>query len=146
MSDILGMLIGKKLTPEEQAKKWRSTIKTQERELDKTIRSIDAEIGRTKKLIKESAKRNDIGSCRILAKEIVKSGKARDKIITSKAQLNSLVMQMQQQIALIKVTGALQKSTDVMKLVNKLVRLPEIASTMQSLSMEMMKVRNALYF
>jgi charged multivesicular body protein 3 len=38
-----------------------------------------------------------------------------------------------------KVTGALQKSTDVMKLVNRLMKLPEINQTMQSLSMEMMK-------
>ena len=37
------------------------------------------------------------------------------------------------------MTGALQKSTDVMKLVNKLMKLPEINQTMQSMSMEMMK-------
>jgi charged multivesicular body protein 3 len=42
-------------------------------------------------------------------------------------------------LATMKVAGNLQKSTDVMKLVNGLVKLPQIASTMQELQKEMMK-------
>jgi charged multivesicular body protein 3 len=140
MSQLVEMIIGKKLTPEEQVKKWRSSIRAQERELDKTIRSIDQEQVKAKKLIKQAAKRNDMKSCQVLAKEIVKSGRAKDRIITSKAQLNSLVMNMQQQLAVVKVTGALEKSTEVMKLVNKLCRLPELSQNMQEMSKEMMKV------
>ena len=98
MSQVLEMIIGKKLTPEEQVKKWRSSIRAQERDLDKTIRSIDTEEQKAKKLLKQAAKRNDKTSCNILAKEIVASRKARDRIYTSKAQLNSLVMSMQQQL------------------------------------------------
>ncbi len=98
MSHLLDMIIGKKLTPEEQVKKWRSSIRAQERELDKTIRSIDTEELKAKKLLKQAAKRNDKKSCTILAKEIIASRKARERIYTSKAQLNSLVMSMQQQL------------------------------------------------
>jgi charged multivesicular body protein 3 len=80
---------------------------------------------------------------------VVASNKAKNRIITSKAQLNSLVMNMQQQLglsapsnlAVAKVTGALEKSTDCMRIVNKLMKLPEISQTMQTMSMEMMKVR-----
>lgn len=39
-----------------------------------------------------------------------------------------------------KVTGALQKSTEIMKLSNQLVRLPQISQTMREMSMEMTKV------
>jgi charged multivesicular body protein 3 len=140
MSQLVEMIIGKKLTPEEQVKKWRSSIRAQERELDKTIRSIEQEQQKAKKLIKQAAKRNDMKSCQILAKEVVKSRKAKDRIVTSKAQLNSLVMNMQQQLAVIKVTGALEKSTVVMKMVNTLVKLPELSKNMQEMSKEMMKV------
>jgi charged multivesicular body protein 3 len=98
MSNLVDMIIGKRLTPEEQVKKWRATIRTQERELDKTIRQIDQEQQKAKKMIKQAAKRNDLQSCKILAKEVVNSNKAKNRIITSKAQLNSLVMQMQQQL------------------------------------------------
>ncbi|KAJ3276810.1 Charged multivesicular body protein 3 [Terramyces sp. JEL0728] len=139
MSAIVEMLIGKKLTPEEQVKKWRQSIRAQERELDKSVRNIEKEQQNAKKLIKQAAKRNDLASCRILAKEVVASKKAIDRIITSKAQLGSLGMSMQQQLAVIKVTGALEKSTQVMKVVNTLMKLPEISQTMTEMSKEMMK-------
>lgn len=41
---------------------------------------------------------------------------------------------------MLKVTGSLQKSTEIMKLSNELVKLPELSATMRQMSMEMMKV------
>jgi charged multivesicular body protein 3 len=42
---------------------------------------------------------------------------------------------------MVKVTGSLQKSTEIMKLSNALIKLPQISRTMRELSMEMTKVR-----
>lgn len=42
--------------------------------------------------------------------------------------------------AVLRVAGALQKSTDVMKAMQSLVKIPEIQGTMRELSKEMMKV------
>lgn len=42
---------------------------------------------------------------------------------------------------MMKVTGALQKSTEIMKLSNNLIRIPQISATMREMSMEMTKVR-----
>ena len=42
-------------------------------------------------------------------------------------------------LAVVKVTGALQKSTEVMKIVNRLIQLPQISNNMMELSKEMMK-------
>jgi hypothetical protein len=41
---------------------------------------------------------------------------------------------------MIKVTGSLQKSTEIMKLSSALVKLPQISQSMREMSMEMMKV------
>ncbi|KNC97170.1 ESCRT-III subunit protein VPS24 [Spizellomyces punctatus DAOM BR117] len=139
MASVMQMLIGKRLSPEEQVKKWRQTVRAQERELEKSMRGIDAEEAKVKRALKQAAKRNDTTSCKLLAKEIVRSRKARDRLYTSKAQLNSLTMHMQQQLATMKISGTLQKSTDVMKLVNNLVKLPEISSIMSEMGAEMMK-------
>ena len=98
MSSLLDAIIGKRLTPEEMVKKWRASIRSQERELDKSIRGIQKEELKAKQLLKQSAKRNDQTSCKLLAKEIVASRKATNRIYTSKAQLNSLIMCMQQQL------------------------------------------------
>lgn len=43
-------------------------------------------------------------------------------------------------VAVVRVAGALQKSTDVMKAMQSLVKVPEIQATMRDLSKEMMKV------
>jgi charged multivesicular body protein 3 len=139
MSQILEMLVGKKLTPEEQVRKWKSSLRKEERELDKTVRKIDQEEVKTKKFIKDAAKRGDSKSCKMLASEIIKARKQKEKLMISKAQLSSLGMQMQQQLSVAKVTGVLQKSTETMKVVNKLMRLPEINNTMRDMSVEMMK-------
>eukprot|EP00842_Homolaphlyctis_polyrhiza_P004909 jgi/Hompol1/5419/HPOL_004416-RA len=98
MSQILDMIVGKKLTPEDLVKKWRQNIRTQQRELDKSIRGIETEELKAKRMLKDCAKRNDTASCKTLAKEIVRSRKAKDRMHTSKAQMNSLLMSMQQQL------------------------------------------------
>jgi charged multivesicular body protein 3 len=42
-------------------------------------------------------------------------------------------------IAMVKVTGSLQRSTEIMKLSNQLIKLPQINAVMREMSMEMTK-------
>lgn len=43
---------------------------------------------------------------------------------------------------MLRMSGALAKSTDVLKTMNQLVRVPEIQATMRELSKEMTKVQS----
>jgi charged multivesicular body protein 3 len=135
----LQRIFGRQLSTDEMVKKWRQSLRTQERALDKQIRGIEQEELKVKRSLKEAAKKGDKTICTMLAKEIVRSRKAKDRIHTSKAQLNSVGMQLQQQAAQLKIAGTLQKSTQIMKAVNRLAKLPEISQTMQEMQMEMMK-------
>lgn len=137
--NALQQIFGKGPTPEELVRKWRQSIRTQERTLDRQIRSIEMEEGKVKKALKQAANKGDKRACQHLAKELLHSRKHKDRLHTSKAQLNSIAMQMQNQLATIKVAGSLQKSTAVIKTVNQLVKLPEISVAMQEMSAEMMK-------
>ena len=56
--------------------------------------------------------------------------------------ISNIIVSLYSSQAVLKVSGALQKSTDIMKMVNQLARLPEISAAMQELSMEMTKVDN----
>lgn len=103
------------------------------------MRGIDSEEIKTKRLIKQAAKRGDKSSCFLLSKEIIRARKAKDRIITSKATLNSLVLSIQQQIATAKVASTLGASAEIMKLVNSLTKIPETAQVMQELQKEMIK-------
>lgn len=92
-----------------------------------------------KRTLKEAAKKNDKDACMVLAKEILHARKAITKIYTSKAHLNSVMLQMKNQMATLRVAGSLSKSTEVMQAMQSLIRVPEVAQTMQAMSKEMMK-------
>lgn len=53
---------------------------------------------KVKKSIRDAAKKGQTDVCKILAKELVHSKKAVSKLYASKAQMNSVVMQMQNQL------------------------------------------------
>ncbi|RKP09841.1 Snf7 family, partial [Thamnocephalis sphaerospora] len=125
--------------PEEQVREWRQSIRAQERQLERQLRGIEAEEVKVKRSIKQAAKRGDMQSSRQLARELVRSRQQKTRIHTSKAQLNSINMQLQHQLAMVKMSGTLKQSTDVMKAVNRLVRIPELSAQMQQMSMEMLK-------
>lgn len=43
-------------------------------------------------------------------------------------------------LAILRMAGSLQKSTEVMQTMHNLIKVPEVAATMRDLSKEMMKV------
>jgi charged multivesicular body protein 3 len=49
-------------------------------------------------------------------------------------------------VAMVKVTGAFQKSSEIMKATSQLIKLPQFSATMREMSMEMMKVCLSLPF
>ena len=57
----------------------------------------------------------------------------------SKAEINSITMQMKQQVAQMKMAGCMKTSTDVMKSMQNLIRIPELQKVTQDLSKEMVK-------
>ena len=84
----------------------------------------------------------DIGDadvCKVLAKELVNSKKAIARIRTGQAQINSIQLQLKAQAGNLKVSGAIQKSTEVLSRMNNLTKITEISSIMQELSRELMK-------
>ncbi|CAL1285133.1 unnamed protein product [Larinioides sclopetarius] len=125
--------------PKEQVREWTSKLRKEQFQLDRQIRAIKREEDKVKKSLKDAAKRGDTDVCKILAKEVIRARKAINRIHTSKAQINSIQMSMNHQLATLRVAGALEKSTDVMKGMEKLVKIPEISRTMQEMSKEMMK-------
>lgn len=61
------------------------------------------------------------------------------RLATSKAQLQSVQMQINEAFSVRKIEGSIKTSTGIMKDVNSLVRLPELTGTMRELSQELIK-------
>ncbi|KAF9485305.1 vacuolar sorting protein VPS24 [Pholiota conissans] len=126
-------------TPEERIRAWQAKLRSESRQLDREMRQLDAATAKARQSVKQLAIKGDVKSARILAKEVVRSNKQKDRLSVSKARLGSIGTQLSQQMAMIKVTGSLQKSTEIMKLSNALVKLPQISQSMREMSMEMTK-------
>lgn len=77
---------------------WTHKIRKEGNQLDRQIRSIQREEEKVKRSLKQAAQKGDRDTCIILAKEIVNARKAINRIYTSKAHLNSVQMQMKNQL------------------------------------------------
>jgi len=126
-------------TPEEKVRAWQTKLRAESRQLDREMRQLDIATNKARTSVKQLATKGDIKSARILAREVVRSDKQKDRLSVSKARLGSIGTQLSQQMAMVKVTGSLQKSTEIMKLSNALIKLPQISQSMREMSMEMTK-------
>ncbi|XP_070776141.1 charged multivesicular body protein 3 isoform X1 [Enoplosus armatus] len=118
---------------------WSGKIRKEMRVIDRQIRDIQREEEKVKRSIKDAAKKGQKDVCVVLAKEMIQSKRAVTKLYASKAHMNSVQLSMKNQQAVLRVAGSLQKSTEVMKAMQNLVKIPEIQATMRDLSKEMMK-------
>ncbi|KAK4046990.1 Vacuolar protein-sorting-associated protein 24 [Microbotryomycetes sp. JL201] len=126
-------------TPEERVKQWQRQLKQQSRMLDREIRQLDTANSKVKQDVKRLALKGDTKNAKLLARELVRSNRQKDRLHTSQARVNSINMQLSHQLATLKITGSLQKSAEIMKLSNQLVSVPQLSATMRNMSEEMMK-------
>ncbi|XAR60020.1 hypothetical protein NMG60_11033243 [Bertholletia excelsa] len=128
-----------KPNPQQQLRDWQRRLRQECRNIERQIRDIQREEKSVQKAIRDAAKRNDMGSAKALAKEIVRSRRTVNRLHENKAQLNSISMHLGESVAIARTVGHLSKSAEVMKLVNNLMKAPEVAVTMQEFSKEMIK-------
>ncbi|TYJ38456.1 hypothetical protein E1A91_A05G444300v1 [Gossypium mustelinum] len=128
-----------KPNPQQLLRDWQRKLRQVCRNIERQIRDVQREEKSVQKAIREAAKRNDMGSAKALAKETVMSRKAVNRLYENKAQLNSISMHLGESVAIARTVGHLSKSAEVMKLVNNLMKAPQMAATMQEFSKEMTK-------
>lgn len=134
--------------PAEQKRKCDSLINKNVRALDRDIANMRATENKTKNYILQASKRAEKQpaqaaqarqEARTFAKELVAIRRQSSRLYTAKAQLQSVKMQVAEAYSIRKIEGSLKVSTGIMRDVNTLVKLPEISTTMQELSQELMK-------
>ncbi|KAF6140296.1 hypothetical protein GIB67_000344 [Kingdonia uniflora] len=132
-------LLKPKANPQQQLRDWQRRLRQECRNIERQIRDVQREEKNVQKSIREAAKRNDMGSAKLLAKEVVMSRRAVNRLYENKAQMNSISMHLGESVAIARTVGHIQKSSEVMKIVNNLMKAPEVAATMLEFSKEMTK-------
>ncbi|TPX17057.1 uncharacterized protein E0L32_012291 [Thyridium curvatum] len=134
--------------PQAQLRKCNTLIRSNIRKLDRDIASVKQVETKTKNLILQADRRGQRDPTRAkqaqkevrgFARELVRARKTSSRLVTSRAQLNSVGMQVNEAFAVRKIEGSIRASVGIMKDVNTLIKLPELAGTMQELGMELMK-------
>ena len=129
-------------------RKCNQLIRSNTRKLERDIVQLKALESKTRQYILTASKRGQrnpsqakqaASETRIFAKELLRIRKQSNRLATSKAQLQSVQMQVNEAFSVRKIEGSIKASTGIMKDVNSLVRLPELTGTMRQLSQELMK-------
>jgi len=126
--------------PRKKGREMSAAIRKEQRLLQREITKIKREEDKVALSLKKAAKSGEREACTILAKEIINSKKAVNRIHTSVAQLKSVEYQIQNQMAMVKVAGAFEKSTQVMQAMQQLVKVTEVRDNMMNLSKEMTRM------
>jgi len=134
--------------PAVQMRKCNSLIKQNTRKLDRDIAQLKVLDQKTRQFIVQASKRAQKNpsqakqaaqETRTFARELLRIRKQNARLNTSRAQLQSVQMQVSEAFSVRKIEGSIRASTGIMKDVNTLVRLPELTGTMRELSQELMK-------
>ncbi len=129
-------------------RKCNSLIRSNTRKLDRDMAQLKVLDSKTKQYILQASKRGQknpsqakqaAAETRTFAREMIRIRKQSSRLATSKAQLQSVQMQVNEAFSVRKIEGSIKASTGIMKDVNSLVRLPELTGTMRELSQELVK-------
>lgn len=125
--------------PKEQNRRIKMTLRKNGRSIDKSLRELSVLQTKTQQLIKKSAKKNDAKTVKLYARELYQINKQYNRMYTSKAQLDSVGMKIEEAFRMRMLSNQMADSAGLMREVNSLVKLPQLQSTMIELEKELMK-------
>jgi charged multivesicular body protein 3 len=129
-------------------RKCNQLIRSNTRQLDRDISQLKSLESKTRQLIVNASRRAQrnpsqakqaTAETKTFARELLRIRKQNTRLTTSRAQLQSVQMQVNEAFSVRKIQGSLKKSTGIMKDVNTLVRMPELNNTMRQLSTELVR-------
>lgn len=133
----MGNLLGAPEKPlEEVLKEQKRSITRSIRELDKQISHMDRSEKKVVADIKKHAQANQMGSVRVLAKDLVRTRKSIAKFYMLKTQLNAVSLQLQTVKSRHALGEAMKGVTASMRTINKAMNIPEMAKIMQAFERE----------
>ncbi|EAW13245.1 ESCRT-III subunit protein VPS24 [Aspergillus clavatus NRRL 1] len=134
--------------PQAQMRKCNQLIRANTRQLDRDIAQLRTLESKTRQYIVNASRRAQRNpsqakqattETKTFARELVRIRKQSARLTTSRAQLQSVQMQVNEAFSMRKIQGSLKTSAGIMKDVNTLVRLPELTGTMHQLATELVR-------
>jgi hypothetical protein len=132
-------MFSKKLPADEQAKAWKAGIREQKRNVQRQMRHIEWEENRVKATVATLIRQHQTENAMPMVQSIAASRKARSQLLKVCTQFDSLIRQIDLQLAQLKITGAFAASAEITHMMNQLLRLEDVQATAQQMNAEMMR-------
>mmetsp|Transcript_6942 Transcript_6942/g.15830 ORF Transcript_6942/g.15830 Transcript_6942/m.15830 type:complete len:220 (+) Transcript_6942:193-852(+) len=124
----------------EMVRSWQRKIRAEGRDMERQIQRIEREEEKMKKDITNmAAQGSDPANIKILAKSVVRSRKARNRLWTMRATMKTVESQLTCAAANMRLKDSMQGSAEVMKEINKLMNVENVQENLQAMTKEMMK-------
>lgn len=131
------------MTPEQaiearlKAKEWQFQLKQEARSLEREIKKIQMEEAKLKKKITVEAQKGNVQGAQQLARTIVRSRKAVERLEKAQASTHALGLQLTTSIATMSMQSSLRFSTEVMQQMNEMSSAGDVSQVMESMRREM---------
>ncbi|XP_049847813.1 charged multivesicular body protein 3-like [Schistocerca gregaria] len=125
---------------DEVRNRWRKELNLGMRQLDRSINNISKAEIQAKREIRTLAKKGRISNAKILAKEIVRNRKIKERLYISKAHLHSISMYLRRNQSISALVDRMKESTDIMVAINETIKIPQLHQIMIGIAKEMEKV------
>eukprot|EP00732_Lithocolla_globosa_P007187 Lithocolla_globosa_v1_NODE_8892_length_770_cov_16.239161.p1 type:complete len:216 gc:universal NODE_8892_length_770_cov_16.239161:725-78(-) len=133
---VMEWLFGSSKTPAEMLKQHQRTINRSCRDLDRERQKLEQQEKKLISDIKVTAQKGQMGACKVMAKDLVRTRKYIQKFYEMRTQLQAVGMRIQTMRSNVAMADAMKGVAKAMKTLNKQVNLPEIQKIMAEFEKE----------
>lgn len=134
--NILDTLFGRGKTPAEQLRAHQRSLNKAQRELDRERTKLEAQEKKLVMDIKKSAKSGQMGSCKIMAKDLVRTRRYISKFYQMRTQLQAVSLRLQTLRSNEQMATAMKGATKAMSNMSRTMNLPQISKILQDFERE----------
>ncbi|KAM0789195.1 hypothetical protein ACM66B_000040 [Microbotryomycetes sp. NB124-2] len=134
--NIVNALFGQSKTPAERLRQHQRALQKAQRELDRERTKLEQQ---EKKLIidiKNSARKGQMNSCKVMAKDLVRTRRYISKFYNMKTQLQAVSLRIQTLRSNQQMAEAMKGATRAMSLMSRQMNLPQIQRILQEFEKE----------
>ncbi|GAA5903731.1 ESCRT-III subunit protein DID4 [Sporobolomyces salmoneus] len=134
--NIVETLFGRSKTPAERLRQHQRSLQKAQRELDRERSKLEQQEKKLILDIKNGARKGEIGSCKVMAKDLVRTRRYISKFYTMKTQLQAVSLRLQSLRSNQQMAEAMGGATKAMSLMSRQMNLPQITKILQDFEKE----------
>ncbi|KAK9332904.1 Snf7 family [Lipomyces starkeyi] len=124
--NVIEWVFGRSQTPQERLRKHQRALEKAQRELDRERQKLEQQEKKLIADIKRSAKANQIGACKIQAKDLVRTRKYTQKFYQMRTQLQAVSLRIQTVRSNEQMMQSMKGATRLLGSMNRSMNLPAL--------------------